>query len=69
MKKTKLHFYLGTNGTLLTPINIVGAQGVIKYRLEADSDKVLTKDGIDFCKATVVPEDELELWSEVSQGQ
>ena len=63
MKKTKLHFYLGTNGTLLTPINIVGAQGVIKYRLEADSDKLLTKDGVDFCK------DELELWSEVSQGQ
>lgn len=65
MKQTKLHFYLGTNGTVLTPVNIVGAQGVIKYRLEADEKKKLTIDNKNFVDSVVVPEDEVELWKEV----
>ena len=68
MTKTKLHFYLGTNGTLLTPIEIVGAQGVVKYRLEADDGMMLTKDDKTLVKTIVVAEADLELWHEV-KGQ
>lgn len=65
MKKTPLYTYLGTNGTITTPIHLEGIYCVIKYRLEAEINKVLTKDDINFVKTVVVPEEEVDLWREV----
>ena len=42
MKKEVLYTYLGTNGTITTPIFIEGAYHIKKVRLVADKDKFLT---------------------------
>jgi len=65
MLKTPLYTYLGTNGTITTPVHLEGIYYVLKYRLEADTNKVLTKDDTNFVKTVIVPEDELNLWKEI----
>ena len=65
MLKTPLYTYLGTNGTITTPVHLEGIYYVLKYRLEADINKVLTKDDINFVKTVVVSEEEVDLWKEV----
>ncbi len=65
MTKEVLYTYLGTNGVLTTPIHLEDVYYVRSYRLSADSNKQLTKDGIHFTTAATVSEDELALWYEV----
>ena len=68
MKKTPIYTYLGTNGTITSPVHLEGIYSVLKYRLEVESsDKFLTKDDKTFVKIITVPEDELEEWREVYQ--
>ncbi len=65
MIKTVLYEYLGTNGTILSPVHLEDIYYVRKYKLQADNLKRLTKDGKNFIKEVVVPEEELEEWREV----
>lgn len=66
MKKTTLYHYLGTNGTIVSPVYLKDAYSVKQYRLEADADKMLTKDdGATLVKSVTIPEEDLELWKEV----
>jgi len=65
MIKTPLYTYLGTNGTITSPIHLEDIYYTVKYRLEADSNKFLTKDGMNLVKMVIVPADEVDEWKEV----
>lgn len=65
MTKTIIYTYLGTNGTLSTPIHLEGIYSVKNYSLIADKDKQLTKDGKYFYSSITVPENEIDQWYEV----
>ena len=70
MKKTVIYRYLGTNGIIESPVHLEGAFFVRILKLTADEGMALTKDGEEFVRMTLIPEDELELWSEVKyKGQ
>ena len=65
MTKTVLYTYLGTNGTITSPVHLEDTYYIRKIRLIADSDKQLTKDNKNFVNAIIIPEEDLELWREV----
>ena len=65
MTKKVLYLYLGTNGTILSPVHLEDTYYSRRLRITASEDKHLTKDGVHFYETTVIPEDELDLWSEV----
>ncbi len=66
MKKTALYTYLGTNGTITSPIHLEDIYYVLNYRLEAEPDKVLSKDGgLTITKMVTVPADEVDQWKEM----
>lgn len=65
MIKTPLYTYLGTNGTITSPVHLEDIYYVLKYRLEAGPNKVLTKDNEHFIKMVTVPADEVDEWKEV----
>lgn len=66
MKKEVLYTYLGTNGTITTPIFIEGAYHIKKVRLVADKDKFLTNDfGITKKDIVLTTEQEVENWIEI----
>jgi len=65
MIKQVMYRYLGTNGTLETPIHLEGIYYTRFFNLFASSGKKLT-DGTRYVSyARVNDEDELALWSEV----
>lgn len=66
MKKQVLYQYLGTNGTILSPIHLEDVYYVRKLRLSADKDKRLTKDNVNFVKSVIIPEEEESEWKELS---
>ena len=62
MRKTPLYTYLGTNGTITSPVHLEDIYYVLKYRLEADDNKMLTKDdGVHMVKMVTVPANEVDL--------
>lgn len=65
MTKIVMYEYLGTNGTILSPIHLEDIYYVRKLQLLADNNKHLTKNGKDFVQNVVIPEDELDQWKEV----
>ncbi len=65
MTKIVMYEYLGTNGTILSPIHLEDIYYVRKLQLLADNNKRLTKNGKDFVQNIVIPEDELDQWKEV----
>ena len=65
MTKIVMYEYLGTNGTILSPIHLEDIYYVRKLQLLADNNKLLTKNGKDFVQNVVIPEDELDQWKEV----
>ena len=67
MTKTIIYTYLGTNGTISTPIHLEGIYSVKNYSLIADKNKLLTKDGIKFYEGITVPENELDQWYEIDK--
>ena len=69
MSKVKLYVYLGTNGTIESPVHLEDIFYTTRYRLIADNNKVLTKDGKNFVSSITVPEDEVDEWKEVPAGQ
>ena len=60
MTKTPIYTYLGTNGIITSPVHLEGIQYMLKYRLEADANKYLTKDDKDFVKMITVSADEVD---------
>ena len=60
MTKIVMYEYLGTNGTILSPIHLEDIYYVRKLQLRADNNKRLTKNGKDFVQSVVIPEDELD---------
>ena len=68
MNKYITYTYLGTNGTLMTPIHLEGIYSVKKIILSAEPGKVLTKDNKTFVKkVTVKTEEEALEWIEVPE--
>lgn len=65
MTKQVLYTYLGTNGTICTPIHLEDIYYIRRYRLTADPGKQLTKDGVTLVSSVIIPEDELSEWKEV----
>lgn len=65
MIKETLYQYLGTNGTLLTPIHLEGIYSVKKVKLTAEKGKRLTKDYNTFYNSIIVPEKEVSEWLEI----
>lgn len=67
MKKRVLYHYLGTNGTILSPVHLEDTYYVRKLELQADEGKYLTKDGTTYQVRVVIPEGELSDWYEVDK--
>lgn len=65
MKTTKLYTYLGTNGTITSPIHLENIYSVVKYKLSPKEGYKLTKDGIEFYNTVTIGEDEISEWYEV----
>ena len=65
MTKIVMYEYLGTNGTILSPVHLEDIYYVRKLQLLADNNKRLTKNGKDFVQSVIIPEEELNQWKEV----
>ena len=65
MTKIVMYEYLGTNGTILSPVHLEDIYYIRKLHLIADHDKRLTKNGKDFVQNVIIPEEELNQWKEV----
>lgn len=68
MKKTIFYTYLGTNGTITSPVFLENIYSVKKYQLLPEDGYQLTKDGKKFFGNVMIPESDLPLWMEV-KGQ
>lgn len=66
MIREKIYTYLGVNGTITSPVYLEGIYSVKKIRLIADANKILT-DGSQRISSIIVPEDEVENWTEVDK--
>ncbi len=64
MKKQILYTYLGTNGTLTTPIHLENIYSIKKIFLTSDARKILTNGEVKLHSITV-PEDEVSQWYEI----
>lgn len=66
MQATPMYTYLGTNGSLFTPIHLEGIYFVVSYKLVADNGKLLTKDNSSFVKGVILESlNDAEQWTEV----
>lgn len=65
MTKTVYYVYLGTNGTITSPVHLEDVYYIRKYLLQADEGKKLTMNGKDFVQSIMIPEGELPQWKEV----
>lgn len=65
MKKQILYTYLGTNGTICSPIHLEDIYYIRTVRLSAEGKKKLTKDFVKYYSTVTVPEDEVADWYEM----
>ena len=65
MRKELLYTYLGTNGTITSPIHLEDIYYVRKLKLIADKGKVLTNGDVE-TYSVIIAEDELDKWREIS---
>jgi hypothetical protein len=65
MTKTVYYVYLGTNGTITSPVHLEDIYYTRKYFLEADKGLKLTRDNKNYLDTVMIPEGELDLWREV----
>lgn len=66
MIKNIYYTYLGTNGTVTTPVFLENIYSVKTIELIAEPEKVLTKDnGKTFYLSIKIPESEMEQWKEI----
>lgn len=64
MKRQVFYRYLGTNGVIESPIHLEDIYYVRIVRLMADDGMVLT-DGEKTSAMVTIPEEEVELWTEI----
>lgn len=64
MYQKVLYTYLGTNGTLTTPIHLENIYSVKKIQLNAEHGKILTN-GDTQRYSVIIPEDEVSQWYEI----
>ena len=60
-----LYTYLGTNGTVTTPVHLEGVPAMKKVRIRPAIGKKLTDGKIASTDAVVVSEDEVSNWREI----
>ncbi len=65
MTKEIYYEYLGTNGTILSPVHLEDIYYIRKLKLHADNGKRLTKDGKTMHTSVVIPEEEENEWREI----
>lgn len=65
MTKRILYTYLGTNGTITSPVHLEGIYCTKQLQLIADKGMVLTKNNKDFAEVVAIPEEDLNEWKEV----
>lgn len=65
MTKTKMYKYIGYNGIITSPI-LLDAKHQVWYELRASGGKILTN-GDKQVYSVMVPEDEVELWTEIDR--
>lgn len=65
MIKEIMYMYLGTNGTICSPVHLEDIYYIRKIRLTAENNKSLTKDGINFTYQIIVPEEDASNWYEI----
>lgn len=65
MTKEVLYLYIGTNGSILSPVHLEDTFYSRRIRLSAAKGKKLTKNHTQFFEMIVVPEDEVDEWIEV----
>jgi hypothetical protein len=65
MTKTVYYVYLGTNGTITSPVHLEDIYYTRKYFLQADEGLKLTRDNKNYVESVMIPEGELENWREV----
>lgn len=68
MKKEIIYTYLGTNGTISSPVHLEDIYYTRKVRLAADNGMILTN-GEREVSAVIVPEDDVELWKEIESAE
>ena len=66
MIKELLYTYLGTNGTITSPVHLEDIYYVRKLKLTADKGKVLVKGDFKTYSA-VIAEEELDDWKEIAE--
>jgi hypothetical protein len=64
MKKVVLYHYLGTNGTIISPVHIEDTYYIRKIRLIAEEGKALTN-GSQTVQSIIVPEENVKDWVEI----
>lgn len=71
MTQTTMYTYLGTNGTICSPVHLEDIYYIRKVKLMSDINKLLTKDGVNFTPTVIVSESEVNDWYEVDipEGQ
>lgn len=65
MTKTVYYVYLGTNGTITSPVHLEDVYYTRKYFLQADEGLKLTRDNKNYLDSVMIPEGELGNWREV----
>ena len=68
MTQNKFYIYLGTNGTITSPVYLEGIYSVCKVILKADEGKMLTN-GVQIVSSITVPQSEVNKWSEIDKQQ
>ena len=68
MIKQIMYEYLGTNGSICSQVHLEDIYYIRKYKLIADDKKLLVK-GSRKEKSVLIPEDDLDNWKEVEEGQ
>jgi hypothetical protein len=65
MIKETMYMYLGTNGTICSPVHLEDIYYIRQVRLTASQGKLLTKDGLNLEYRITIPESEIDEWYEV----
>ena len=65
MKREVLYQYIGTNGTILSPVHLEDVYYIRKIHLIADEGKNLTKNGNKLVSSIIIPEEEEQDWYEI----
>lgn len=65
MTKEVLYLYIGTNGSILSPVHLEDTFYSRRIRLTAAQGKKVTKNYTQFYESIIIPEDEIDQWVEV----